>query len=138
MISEEEIRKRLRQLRVSNGESESCAGKLLGLERGAYAKLENGPTRLLSKHLPTLAEHYGVTLEYLIEGQDDSNPSASLLMDQESNTERIKELTDQYEERIEKLNEELNLQKELVSAHVHTISVLEQLLSRYRKQEEGD
>lgn len=68
---------RLKELREKCGESQAEVAQLLGTVRQQYAKYESGVQELPMHHFITLAEHYGVTIDYLAGRGDTSSKPVS-------------------------------------------------------------
>lgn len=62
---------RLRELREKGGKSQAEVASILGISRQHYALYEKGDRTLPIFHFVTLADYYGVTLDYLA-GRSDS------------------------------------------------------------------
>ena len=64
---------RLRELRENAGKSKADIAKLLGTAWYQYQKYESGVQELPMHHFITLADFYGVTLDYLAGRSDSPN-----------------------------------------------------------------
>ena len=64
---------RLRELREKAGKSQAEIALLLGISRQHYALYEKGTRTLPIFHFTTLADYYGVTLDYLAGRSDSPN-----------------------------------------------------------------
>lgn len=60
---------RYKQLRTEHGETQQNLADLLGISRGAYANIENGKRRPDFDTLFRLADHYDVSVDYIL-GRD--------------------------------------------------------------------
>lgn len=70
---------RLKELRERNNYTQQTIADLLGITRAAYSNIENGKRQLGNDDLILIAQHYQVSLDYLLGITD--NP------DREKNTE---------------------------------------------------
>lgn len=64
---------RIRELRESAGKSQAEVAELLKISRQHYALYEKGNRTLPIFHFVTLADYYGVTLDYLAGRSDSPN-----------------------------------------------------------------
>jgi len=62
------IRKNIKKLRMSKHLTKEKTASLLNISTNSYNNIENGPTNLISKWLPMLAEIYDVNLLSFFEG----------------------------------------------------------------------
>ena len=60
---------RIKELRKQRKERQEDVAPLIGVTRGAYANIENGKREADYETLTTLADHFGVTVDYLL-GRD--------------------------------------------------------------------
>jgi transcriptional regulator with XRE-family HTH domain len=70
------IGRRLRQLRLSSGKSQTELGQLIGLTFQQVQKYEKGTNRVSLENLWRLAQHFGVDLDYFLDGADQAPVSA--------------------------------------------------------------
>lgn len=66
--------RRLKDLREDFDKTQREIGALLGTTQQQYAKYEAGIQEIPTHHLITLAEYYGVSLDYLVGRTDRSGP----------------------------------------------------------------
>ncbi len=69
-ISKEKIAVRIRSLRHNIGRSQDDIAGFLAIPRVSVSQLENGKRDLMSLELAKLAEYFGVTVDYLLSGQE--------------------------------------------------------------------
>lgn len=67
--------RRLRELRLAKGESQEQLAKILGVSRTSYTKYENGQHDPSMEALNMLAEHFNVSVDYLLGREDTKTPS---------------------------------------------------------------
>lgn len=65
---------RIKELRSSRGETQENISNLLGITRGAYANIENGKREPDIRTMTILANHFMVTIDYLL-GQSEKTPA---------------------------------------------------------------
>ena len=65
---------RLKALRKNRNETQSEIAACLGVTRGAYANIENGRREPEYAALLTLADHFGVTVDYLLNHETPESP----------------------------------------------------------------
>lgn len=56
----------LKSLRYAKNEKQSEIANLLGITRAAYSNIENGKRQLDNNNLLILADHYNVSVDYLL------------------------------------------------------------------------
>ena len=66
---------RLKALRKNRNETQEEMARRLGITRGAYANIENGRREPDHAALITLAEHFGVTIDYLLDHETKPSPA---------------------------------------------------------------
>ena len=70
---------KLKELRKQNNETQEYVASLIGVTRGAYANIENGKREPDFSALFVLADHYGVTIDELLDYK--RNPSFKIAGD---------------------------------------------------------
>ena len=60
-----QVYQRLKELRIEKGASQTVIAETLGVLRQQYARYENGEREIPLHHAVTLAQFYGVSLDYL-------------------------------------------------------------------------
>lgn len=77
---------RLKELRIEKHETQATISELLGITRGAYTNIENGRRSPDIDSLKTLADHYSVSIDYILERTNNKKGIAMFTM---SNEERV-------------------------------------------------
>jgi len=77
MLSEIQIKDRIRKIRVDKDISQSDFAKMLNLSQGAYSSLEKGNTELSIDKVNKIASALGVSVQYLLFGDEQSSQSDS-------------------------------------------------------------
>ncbi|MBE6702652.1 MAG: helix-turn-helix transcriptional regulator [Ruminococcaceae bacterium] len=62
--------RRLRDLREDHDLTQTDIANLLGIKQTVYSRYERGYQNIPLEHLLKLADHYGVTLDYIFERKD--------------------------------------------------------------------
>lgn len=87
----------------------------LGIARNTYRKIEKGRTRLISDTILKVADVIGITPEEVVLGYAPSEETSGMLKEaREQFNLRIKDLTDDYELKLECLRAEISLLKDLI------------------------
>lgn len=71
MISKESFKFRLRELRKERGETQAQVGTAIGIGERHYQKFEAGDNFPNVENLCALADHFGVSLDYLMGRSDE-------------------------------------------------------------------
>ena len=71
MLSKEAFRNRLRELRRERGETQAEVGSALGIGARHYQKFEAEDNYPSAENLCALADHFAVSLDYLMGRTDD-------------------------------------------------------------------
>lgn len=115
---------RIRELRKENGESQEDIKNLLYVTRAAVANYENGSREPNIETLCILAEHFNVTLDYLIKGGQKDNMDLFIKIDQLKaaldRKDELKEQTKENNSEIAALKEEIA--QMMIDAECPTIS----------------
>ena len=125
----------LRQARELAGLSQAELADDIGVSRTTIVALESGRTRLFNKTVPLIARRLGISVEALLCG----GRVEDILRDEPSRLERERALRNEYEQRIQilqdKLDAEVHLNKVLQS-NVDSLTQSNQyLLEQLRKEQ---
>lgn len=63
--------KRIRELRIEKGETQTKVSTLLGIEQSYYSKIELGKHEISVKDLINVAEYFNVSIDYIVERTDE-------------------------------------------------------------------
>lgn len=88
-----EIKERIRGLRREKNYSQEQVADMVNLSTNSYREIESGKTFILNKNLSNIAEALGVSLDYLLVGQESPESSQHL----------ISKVTKEYEDRLNHL-----------------------------------
>ncbi len=114
--------------------TQEAMADLCGISISNYVRIESGPARLISKSLEQIAEAAHVPLETLLAG-DQRGSVSDLLSDERAHYQRsCTQLTEQYESRIQELQEKVSLQEELIASFRTTISTQSEMIEMLKKQ----
>ena len=64
--------RRLRDLREDHDKTQQQIADILGTSQTMYARYERGANELPRRHLLTLADYYGVSVDYLLGRSDEA------------------------------------------------------------------
>lgn len=105
----------------------------MGISRTAYLKLENGETRIITDSVLKFCEASGVSLMELV---SDCYPelSGGSLHEEADHEEAMRALRMEYEDRLERKDEEIASLRELAGALQHTVNVQEQMIGMLNRQ----
>lgn len=96
--------KRLTELREAKGLNKAEMAKELGLAYTTYVGYEKGEREPNNKKLKEIAEHFGVSVDYLL--GDEEKPATTMGDGQEEKYEEIKQVFDELtDENVESLKE---------------------------------
>lgn len=129
-MDESSVKENLIRAREACGLSQTEVASRLGINRASLVKLEKGRTRILNKHIPDMAQMYGVSVEALFLGYEPSPESAAFL--EERRTER-NQLIDDYENRLKELRDKLRDKDELIGELRQNIRLLQEIKLRNEK-----
>ena len=114
--------------------TQEAMADLCGISISNYVRIESGPARLISKSLEQIAEAAHVPLETLLAG-DQRGSVSDLLSDERAHYQRsCTQLTEQYESRIQELQEKISLQEELIASFRTTITTQSEMIEMLKKQ----
>lgn len=94
---------RIKELRLKNGESQTELAKIVGVSLRTIQNYESGNVDVPYKSLEKIAQHYDVTVAYLFDEVYDEIPE-----------ELFESTIDDPLQHYERLNEKINLSKEIV------------------------
>lgn len=59
--------KRIKELRIQKGETQTKVSTILGIEQSYYSKIELGKHEISIKDLIRIAEYFNVSIDYIVE-----------------------------------------------------------------------
>ena len=137
-MDEVSVKKNVREIRLSLHLSQQEMADRLGVSRTAYRNFENGRTRVFSEYVSKLAEISGKTEEEIVFGAE-AGAMEGILREGMDCDARIRALTDEYEQRLQAMREEMEHLRELIRSKDQSLRLQEQLLGIYaRKSAEND
>lgn len=135
-MARKETLERIKNLRESKGLSQREIADELGIGRTTYLNFEKGKTKLYSKNLTSLARYFDVSEEYLLFGEA---INSDLLHDVEDFENKRLALINEYEDRLNTLNEKLSEANKTIEENKQIIQSLTKtnqfLLSRLNKND---
>lgn len=105
----------------------------MGISRTAYVKLENGITRVLSDSVLRFSNATGIPLRQIVDACYPEGDGSSLKEEYDAEA-RLKALRDDYEDRLERKNSEIEGLKAVVAAQQRTIEAQQGMLDMYARQ----
>jgi transcriptional regulator with XRE-family HTH domain len=112
---------------------------VLGIARNTYRNIEKGSTKLISDNVMKIAGWAGITPEELVLGYAPEKKSVNRLKDaREQFNNRIKDLTDDYEARLERLRYENSLLRDLLKEKDDNIRTLKAMTALLEKRLEDN
>lgn len=105
----------------------------MGITRGAYIKLEKGETRVVTDSVLAFCDATGASLTEVI---SESYPERceGLLREDENLRERFDALRNEYEDRLDRKNEEIAGKDKLIESYQQTIRIQEQMLGMLQRR----
>ncbi len=114
--------------------TQEAMADLCGISISNYVRIESGPARLISKSLEQIAEAAHVPLETLLTGDQRGSVGDLLSEERALYQHSCTQLTEQYESRIQELQEKVSLQEELIASFRTTISTQSEMIEMLKKQ----
>ena len=114
--------------------TQEAMADLCGISISNYVRIESGPARLISKSLEQIAEAAHVPLETLLAGDQRGSVRDLLSQERALYQHSCTQLTEQYESRIQELQEKVSLQEELIASFRTTISTQSEMIEMLKKQ----
>ena len=138
-MDNESIKHNIMKIRLEHNLSQVEMADILGVARNTYRNIEKGKTRLLSDTVIKVAEWAGKTPEEVTLGFFPSEPGSDSLKDaRERYNKQVKNLSDEYEARVESLTKEILLLKDLVKEKDDNIRNLKTIVALLEKKQEDD
>lgn len=138
-MDNESIKHNIMKIRLEHNLSQVEMADILGVARNTYRNIEKGKTRLLSDTVIKVAEWAGKTPEEVTLGFYPTEPGSDSLRDaRERYNNQVKNLSDEYEARVESLTKEILLLKDLVKEKDDNIRNLKTIVALLEKKQEDD
>lgn len=132
------IKQNILKIRLEHNLSQAGMADALGIARNTYRKLEKGRTRVISDYINVIADWAGITPEEVVLG-DSSNSGITMLREErERSNDRIRELTEGYEQQLERLRETIASRDALLREKDDNIRNLKSIIALLEKREEDD
>ena len=132
------IKQNILRIRLEHNLSQAGMADALGIARNTYRKLEKGSTRVISDYIRVIANWAGITPEEVVLGDSSDSGIAMLKEERERSNDRIRELTEGYEQQIESLREKIASRDELIREKDDNIRSLKSIIALLEKREEDD
>ena len=136
-MDNDSIKNNVFKLRQERNMSQREVAEALGISRNAYRGIEMGKTMLISEKVFLLAEWAGVTPEEIVLGFAPSKDSSRMLKDaRERFNTRVKELIDEYENKLGDARKENEFLKERLQEKEDYITTLKSMLAFLQKEKQ--
>ena len=132
------IKQNILKIRLEHNLSQAGMADALGIARNTYRKLEKGRTRVISDYIRVIADWAGITPEEVVLGDSSESGIAMLKEERERSNDRIRELTEGYEQQLEHLREKLASRDELIREKDDNIRSLKSIIALLEKRKEDD
>lgn len=134
-MDNDSIKNNVFKLRLERNMSQREVAEALGISRNAYRGIEMGKTVLISEKVFMLAEWAGVPPEEIVLGFAPSKDSSRMLKDaRERFNTRVKELVDEYENKLGDARKENEFLKERLKEKEDYITTLKSMLAFIQKE----
>lgn len=130
----EQVIGNIQRIRQEKKISQKEIAERLGISRTAYVNLEKGRTRIVNENVEKFAEITGVSTAEIVLGYKIPEGLDSLEKAQAEYGRKRKELIDEYEGRIEKLNRAIDELKQQVSDLRDLVETKTDLIDFYRAE----
>lgn len=133
------IKKNLLKLRQEHNLSQAQMADALGIVRNTYRSIEKGGTKLISDTVIKVADWAGITPEEVVLGYYPSEKNSTKLKDaRDEFNNRVKALTDDYEQKLERQRNEISLLKDLIREKDDNIRTLKSIKALLEKRLEDN
>lgn len=132
------IKQNILKIRLEHNLSQAGMADALGIARNTYRKLEKGRTRVISDYIRVIADWAGITPEEVVLGDSSESGIAMLKEERERSNDRIRELTEGYEQQLEHLREKIASRDELIREKDDNIRSLKSIIALLEKRKEDD
>ena len=132
------IKQNILKIRLEHNLSQAGMADALGIARTTYRKLEKGRTRVISDYIRVIADWAGITPEEVVLGDSSESGIAMLKEERERSNDRIRELTEGYEQQLENLREKIASRDELIREKDDNIRSLKSIIALLEKRKEDD
>lgn len=132
------IKQNILKIRLEHNLSQAGMADALGIARNTYRKLEKGRTKVISDYIRVIADWAGITPEEVVLGDSSESGIAMLKEERERSNDRIRELTEGYEQQLERLREKIASRDELIREKDDNIRSLKSIIALLEKRKEDD
>ena len=132
------IKQNILKIRLEHNLSQAGMADALGIARNTYRKLEKGRTRVISDYIRVIADWAGITPEEVVLGDSSESGIAMHKEERERSNDRIRELTEGYEQQLEHLREKIASRDELIREKDDNIRSLKSIIALLEKRKEDD
>ena len=138
-MDNDSIKKNLLRLRLERNMSQEDMAEVLGVARNTYRSIEKGKTHLISDTILKVADWAGVEPEEVVLGYMPMEKGTQKLKDaRERFNLRVKNITDEYEGKLELLRNENTMLKDLLKEKDENVRTLKSMVALLEKKAEDD
>ena len=137
-MNNDTVKKNIERIRTEKKMSQEEMASALGVTRNTYRNIEKGDTKLISNTIIKFAEWAGMTPEEVVLGYLPVEDRDNALKDtREMMNRRIAVLTEEYEDKLERMRKEISLLKDLIKEKDDNIRNLKSCMAILEKRAEG-
>lgn len=137
-MNNDTVKKNIEKIRTDKKLSQEEMAGILGVARNTYRNIEKGSTKLISDTIIKVAEWAEMTPEEVVLGFVPVEDRDNVLNDtRERMNQKIATLTEEYEDKLARLREEIRLLNELVKEKDDNIRNLKSWIAILEKRAEG-
>ena len=131
------IKKNLESYRESRHISQSEMALRIETSRNSYRQMEKGDTMLINDKLPRIASVLGISTEELLLGYEPLQAGEWVLNTSDNHAEQLHALTQEYEERLQALREEIDVRDTCINSLKDNVEHLKGIIRRQEKELSG-
>ena len=141
-MDNDSVKQNLLRIRLEHNLSQGEMADVLGIARNTYRNIEKGGTKLISDTVFKVAGWAGIAPEEVVLGYSPSDRNVGRLKDaREQFNIKSKDLTDEYEARLERLRYENSLLRDLLKEkddNIRTLKSMTVLLEKRLEDNKND
>lgn len=127
------VKQNIQKVRKGLGYTQQEMAEKLGISRTAYRNLEKGETKVYSDHISKMAEISGKAEEEVVLGYDPAREGELKLLEIANYEERLRTIKNDYEKRIEILNDKIKSQQDLIESLQSNVKVLRSMVDLLKR-----
>ena len=135
MIDDNSIKANIYKRRKQKGLTQKEMAEQLGMDRTSYRNIERGNAKILGGRITEIAKFLEISTEELVFGYIPEEGKEASLQDYENYfRERVKDIIKSYEARIDSMNGEASLLKEINNELRERIKDKEEIINLFKKR----